>query len=371
MHNKALKILIFLILSFTFFTLMTACTEKVEYIFPGENQQVLEKEATNDVAAPRSNPRDFQAGVAVLLYGNDDDFEKKTKKLLDRLALINVNSVNLAFPIFQDNWNSSSLQLDEKLTPTDENIRYFIREAHKRKFTVMIRPTIDELSLIPDNKWRGAIQPEDRDSWFKSYSEIILRYTRICEQEGAEIISIGTELSSLEKETVHWRSLIEEIREIYRGQLTYSVNWHNAFDSDIEFWNDLDFISISAFFPLDAPLGATIEKLSLAWEPWINKTKDLKESYGKPVVFTEVGTISQAGSYRSPWRWEHDTPEDLETQNIYYRATCRASKGTVGGLYWWCVDINSLEPKDSNGFNPLGKPAERAIAECFAGKSHK
>ena len=365
MHNKALKVLIFFIFSFTFFTQMTACTEKVEYmIIPDENQQVLEKETAN-VAAPRSNPSDFQAGVAVLVYGNDDEFEEKTKKLLDHLAFINVNCVNLVFPIFQDNWESSSLQLDEKLTPSDENIRIFIREAHKRKFTVMIRPTIDELSLIPDNKWRGAIQPKDRDLWFKSYSEIMLRYTRICEQEGVEIIGIGTELSSLEKETVHWGSLIEDIRGIYRGQLTYSVNWHNAFDSDFENWNELDFISISAFFPLNAPLGAAIEELSLAWEPWINKTKDLKESYGKPVVFTEVGTISQAGSYRSPWRWEHNTPEDLEAQNVYYRATCRASKGTIDGLYWWGVDINSLEPESSAGFNPLGKSAERAIVECF------
>jgi len=335
----------------------------VEYInipIPDEshaNEEIIE------VSAPR-RPGDFHAGMAFFAFGNDLDFRSNVEKTLDHLASLNVNSLSFSFPVFQDDWRGTDPYVDKNRTPTDENIIFFIRQAKQRGFTVMIRPLLDESSFINDGKWRGLIEPKDRREWFQSYSDIVLRYAEIAQKEGAEILNIGTELSSLERETGMWTDMVNEIRKIYDGKLTYSVNWHNAFDNDFS-WNIVDFISIDAFFPKEE-LGkeATTEEMIQAWKPWIEEVKKLKEEHDKPVVFTEVGTVSQAGSFSHSWRPEHGTETDMEAQERYYKATLESLEA-VDGIYWWAVQANSIEKLEDPGFSPLNKPAEEVIRKYY------
>ena len=46
----------------------------------------------------------------------------------------------------------------------------------------------------------------------------------------------------------HWRDIIKETREIFEGQLTYAANFDNYMF--VDFWDDLDFMGINAYFPL-------------------------------------------------------------------------------------------------------------------------
>jgi len=329
---------------------------------------VMKSWSSSTVANPRQKPEDFQAGMAVVIYGNDQEFEVKTRELLDYLASLGANSLCLVFPLFQDNWTSSTVWVDEELTPSKERIRLFIRESHKRGFTVMLRPLLNEGSLVPDGKWRGSIQPQDIEAWFSSYGNIVLRYAKLAEEEGVEIFDIGTELTSLEGETNQWLKLIGAVRSVYHGQLTYSLNWWRL-SYNVDVWDKLDFISVDAYFALDAPLEATVEQLIAAWQPWIEQLAQSKTSLNKPLVFTELGTTSQTGSHQRPWVGEHNTPLDLEAQRRYYAAACQASLSLVNGIYWWSVGLDiPSDPKEDRGFNPLGKPAETEIRECFRGR---
>lgn len=319
------------------------------------------------VANPRQEPGDFQAGIAVLVYGNDQTFEVKTRELLDYLARLEVNSLCLVFPLFQDDWTSSNVWVDEELTPSKERLRLFIRESHKRGFTVMLRPLLDEASLAPDGKWRGNIEPQDKGTWFESYTQLILGYAKLAEEENVEILNIGTEFNSLERETNQWIKLIEAVRAVYHGQLTYSVNWWNV-SYDVGFWDRLDSIGVDAYFPLDAPKEATAEQLIAAWQPWLVQMAQLKALFNKPLVFTELGTASQIGSYQKPWIGEHNTPVDLEAQRIYYATACQASQSLINGIYWWFVGLDlPSNPREDSSHNPLGKPAEAEIRRCFRG----
>jgi hypothetical protein len=314
------------------------------------------------VVNPRQGPEDYQAGVAVVVYGNDREFELKTQKLLNHLASLEVNSLGLCFPLYQDDWTSSTIRVDEERTPSEERIRLFIHEAHNRGFTIMLRPILNEQSLMPGH-WRGSIQPQDKEAWFQSYTNIILGYAKLAEEEGVEILSLGTELSSLEKEA-NWLFLIEKVRAVYHGQLTYSSNWRGSY---VGFWDRLDFISVDAFFKLDVPQQATVEQLVAAWQPWISQMEQARILFNKPIVLTELGTMSQVGSYQEPWRWEHNTPVDLEAQRLYYTSSCQASLSLVSGIYWWSVSLDLPDnPAEDPGFNPLGKPAESEIRECFS-----
>lgn len=318
------------------------------------------------VANPRQELGDFQAGIAVVIYGNDQEFEVKTRKLLDYFAHLEVNSLSLVFPLFQDNWTASTVWVDEEVTPSKEGLRLFIRESHKRGFTVMLRPLLDEESLMLDGKWRGNIEPQDKVAWFESYTHLVLDYAKLAEEEGVEILNIGTEFNSLERETKQWVKLIEAVRGVYHGQLIYSVNWWN--DSyDIGFWEKLDLIGVDAYFPLDAPKEATVEQLIAAWQPWIAQMAQFQALFDKRLVFTELGAASQTGSHQKPWVWQHNTSIDLEAQRIYYAAACRqASLQLVNGIYWWSVGLDlPSNPKEDPGYNPLGKPAEDEIRRCF------
>jgi len=317
------------------------------------------------VTKPRQAQNDFQAGVAVLVYGNDQKFEVKTRKLFDRLASLKVNSLSLVFPLFQDNWTSSTVWVDKEKTPSEENLRLFIREAHKRGFTVMLKPLLDEKSFKVDEKWRGSIQPDDRTTWFESYTNLILDYAKLAQEEDVEIFDIGTEFTSLEKETEQWQELIQEVRKIFSGQVTYSSNWDNY--QNVSFWEELDFIGIDAFFPLDAPNEATIEQLIIAWQPWVKQMEKFRALSGKEIVLTELGTRSQLGSFQKPYVWyATGVPIDLETQRKYYEASWLATKDLVNGIYWWAVALElPKDPYNDPGFNPLGKPAEQEIAKCY------
>ena len=327
-----------------------------------ENDKVIPK-----VTNPRENSDDFQAGITFFLYEAEINEMHKITEMLDYLVQMNINSISLTFPIFQEDWKASELYIDEKLTPSNENLRLITQEAHNRQFTVLLRPILYEKTLLPDRHWRGSIQPIDVELWFESYTKIILDYAKLAQEEDIEILSIGVELNSLEHRINDWEKMIEEIREIYSGQLTYSQNWDVFGRNNLEFWNKLDFIGVDAFFPLQVGSDATLEELVEAWEPWIKAMNYLKEIEEKPIVLTEVGTMSQSGSFRAPWRWEHGTPIDLEAQANYYKATCIASKETVNGIYWWNIGLDFPEnSQQSSSFNPIGKPAEDVIIECFS-----
>lgn len=312
------------------------------------------------VLRPRTSDAAFQAGATVLVYANYSGFASKTGAVLDRLAGLGINSVGMAFPVFQDNWRSNVVHIDQAKTPSMDNLALFVGQAHRRGFTVMLRPLLDEQSLHPDGKWRGVISPSDPNQWFATYGAVLQQYAVFARANRIEVLDIGTELESMQPDAAHWRGIIASVRQLYSGQLTYSANWSQP---STGFGSALDFIGIDAFFPLDAPSNATVAQLTQAWQPWLPKIQDLGRVVGKPVLVTELGTTPEKNSYQQPWLWSHGTGPNVDDQANYYAASCQALKSQVSGMYWWDFE---LDPKTAaDPYSPEGKPAERQIAACF------
>jgi hypothetical protein len=55
-------------------------------------------------------------------------------------------------------------------------------------------------------------------------------------------------------------------------------------------------------------------------------------------------------------------------QARYYQTSCPAVSHSVSGLYWWLVTLDSpyTNALHDTSYDPLGKPAEPAIKDCFA-----
>lgn len=315
------------------------------------------------VTRPRYAPTDFQAGAMVLVYGNDPGFSAKSVALLDRLARLGVNSVGFVFPIFQHGQAATSIYADTTKTPTDANITTFLGQAHRRGFTVIVRPLLDEQSPDLSGHWRGSITPADRAAWWQSYKQIILRYAQLSQAGSATFFDVGTELTTMEADTARWVSLAGAVHQVFSGELTYSANWDHPYPA---FGRSLDFLAVDAWFPLAIHSGVDpVAAVTAAWKPWLDQVHGERVRFGKPLVFTELGLASQQGALTQPWAHLPNVPADNNAQREYYAGTCLAVKPNVAGMYWWDFELNAPPPGDT-GFPPEGKPAEKEISRCYA-----
>jgi hypothetical protein len=318
------------------------------------------------VLSPRKLPNAFEAGVMVLLYGNDPYLRPNVRHKLDYLAALGVNSVGLVFPIFQTNGRSTDVHADPTHTPSAEQMTVFIEEAHQRGFTVMMRPLLDEASLAPGGDWRGSIRPQPVDRWFAAYGDLMVSYATLAANNGVEAFDVGTELNTLEVYGPRWLQVIQRVRQAFSGQLTYSSISNTGYPTG--FAAALDFLSIDAYYHLDVYDRATSAELEEAWQNGIAQLEQIATASGMPVVITELGTASRRGSYRAPSGANLGAPLDLEAQRAYYEASCNALRGRVRGLYWWYMSPYAPQaPLTDMGFDPTGKPAEAALAGCFQG----
>ncbi len=317
------------------------------------------------VIHPRGVPKDFEAGVSVVIYGNDPYFADKTQALLNRLASLGANSVSLVIPLFQQGWAASDVYADPVRTPTDAAIALFTTQARRRGFAVMLRPLLDIVVPQDGTHWRGTIQPQDATQWKSSYAALVTKYARLAEDNRVTILDIGSELDSMERDGAFWQRLINTVRTEFHGQVTYSSNWAKSFPS---FGKSLDFISVDAYFPLTAADTASVSDLVTAWQPWVARLKRMSQSFGKPLVLTELGATSLTGSFQQPWLWDNFQSVDLSAQQRYYDAACQAVVPGFGGVYWWMYTLDPPpKPALDRGFIVAGKPAEASLAHCFGG----
>ena len=243
-------------------------------------------------------------------------------------------------------------------------------------FKVFFKPHL-WLSDPSAGKWRSDIFPaneKDWELWRGSYRDFILRYAKIAEQANVEMFCIGTELTRLTLEKpVFWKTLIQEVRSVYSGELTYAANWYDEFE-EITFWDQLDFVGIQAYFPLVENEFPTVDQISRGWDQYLPAIESIHAKYDRKILFTELGYKSTAGSAIEPWRWLEDpTNQDkllsIETQANCYEAFFRTvwEKEWFAGVHLWQFRSDYFAAKDASGLNftPQGKPAESIITRGF------
>jgi hypothetical protein len=187
---------------------------------------------------------------------------------------------------------------------------------------------------------------------------------RLAEEAGTERLVIGSELSSLERYEDRWRGLIVEAREHFSSAITYSANWDHA--NAVGFWDALDEVGLTAYFPVGGRQSHTGRALADAWRTPLEQIDDLRRRTGKPVLITEVGYTSQRGAAAQPWEHTSGAEVDLQVQRDLYRGFCDAFSETpsISGFYVWNW-FGFGGPRDA-GFTPRGKPAASELAQCFA-----
>ncbi|MDA0337583.1 MAG: hypothetical protein O2782_20655 [bacterium] len=256
--------------------------------------------------------------------------------------------------------------------PPDAHLVHAIEQAHALGLQVMLKPHI-WLQQKDDDAWRGRIgmnnEPDWR-LWFENYERFILHYARIAEREQVDIFCIGVELARTMKEREQdWRALIDRIRQVYHGPITYAANWWGEYD-EIHIWDALDYVGINAFFPLSETGAPDLETLRVGARRVADEVELLQLTTHRPVIFTEVGYKSVRGATVTPWEWPRriEPAVDLELQSRAYQAVLEVmwQRPWFYGMYWWKWHSHTDHggPRDGD-FTPRGKPAERTLSQWY------
>lgn len=308
----------------------------------------------------------MQKGVALGVFKASEGMSYYRSSLEDISAL---GASHLSVPVFilQDSVDSVTHFTRPSDGATVEQHERVIREvidyAHRMGLKVMLTPIVN-LDRPGEREWRGTIAPHDWEAWFESYRAMVRHYARLAAEMDVEYLSVGTELVSAERFTGQWRATIAEVRRIFPGQLTYSANW-DRYDR-VAFWDDLDFAGISAYYELSDSGDPTVDQLVAAWGPVKADLLRWQARWNKPLLFTEIGYMSQSGVAAHPWNYVSKKPLDLEAQRRCYEALRLAWEGEeqFAGLYLWIWEPDKRGGQD-RGYNFAGKPAEAVVRDWY------
>jgi len=272
---------------------------------------------------------------------------------------------------FQANLNSTKIQ-STTLSPTDEELVHAIRHAKSLGLSVLLRPTID-LIADPDH-WRGDIgkffSEENWNDWFHSYLDMLHIYIDIAQREHVEMFSIGTDLVHTSNREANWRSLINSVRMVYLGNITYSSNWGGE-ETDKLWWDAVDVIGIDAHYPLVPDnTSPSVDDLMRAWTKIINTgaynmnggLNSLANKWNKSIIFTEIGACSGQCPYGEN--------VDLVAQQHRYTAMFESFKEQhwFGGVFWWnWLTDAGFGGSENYCYSPQFKPTENILRDYFGG----
>jgi hypothetical protein len=217
----------------------------------------------------------------------------------------------------------------------------------------------NRLSMKSDAAWAR---------WFESYEGYILPYAREARAAGADMFCVGRELdSSAVAREDDWRRLIAKIRAEFEGPLVYSAN----FDSweKVGFWDALDFIGVSAYFPLSDRPDPSVDALVEGWARSLGPLELASRRWDRPVLLTEAGFPSIPSAPRAPWK-EEKVPADVWMQARCYEATLRAlaDRPWIAGAFFWLWERSSRPAFRDPSHTIVDKPAMFTMARWYTAR---
>jgi hypothetical protein len=304
-------------------------------------------------------------GVALGLYSEDPGFGYRA--LLAEIAALGASHVELVVNLYQRDGAATTLGTHTRYTIPDEGLQRAIRQARALGLASFVLPIV-RLEAPRPGEWRGNLAPRDRAAWWRSYREIMLRYATLAAREHASGFLIGSELSTLDKsgDRREWQALAAAVRAVFPGRIYYSGNWDHY--REVALWDLVDAVGLSAYFALADTGGAPAEALVTRWRALRQELEGYARGYQRPILFTEVGYLSQRGAAAWPWKEGASDPVDLDEQARCYRAFVEAWDGAdaLAGLFFW--NWYGFGGTRSPGYTPRGKPAAGEIARWFGGR---
>ncbi len=215
-------------------------------------------------------------------------------------------------------------------------------------------------------EWRGAIEfgdePRAWDEFFDRYEAFIVDQATFAQRAGVDLFAIGVELERTTRHADRWQRIIDRVREVYDGLITYAANWDSV--DQVPFWGSLDMIGVHAYFPLSGAADPSWDEIWRGWDGPIAALEALSRRHqGKPIVFAEIGYNRSSAAAREPWDHEmQDTPQSRELRERLMRValTRIETVPSIRGMFWWkWIPGDWRYDRDFSMRNPEAKEALR------------
>jgi hypothetical protein len=310
-------------------------------------------------------------GIVLGLYSGVPDYDYNQE--LTRIAESGARAVSLQAIYRMERFDSTEVVRHPTSSPTDASLLRTFRQARQKGLRMMFFPTIN-LRDEADNEtwWRGNIEPRDWNRWWRNYTAFNVRLAALAQEGGVEWYSVGTEMESTHRFPEKWRLLIGEVRKVFKGKITYSVNFdaHDGFT----FGDALDVIGINTYDPIakhdERPTDAEIRD---AWWWIVYKARTLEARFQRPVMITEIGYPSVAHAHAGPWDFRTSEPCDLELQNQLVSGAFEVLRnwGEGEAVFYYLYGENLEKGVVPGGvsdrtYAPWGKPVEVALRRYLA-----
>ncbi|WP_299678208.1 glycoside hydrolase [uncultured Dokdonia sp.] len=249
-----------------------------------------------------------------------------------------------------------------------DGAKAYIKLLQSNGIKVMLKPQL----WIWRGEYTGYLKMETEENWKAletSYERFILDYAKLAQETGTSIFSIGTELEQfVANRPAFWESLIQKIKTVYKGKLTYASNWDEY--KRVPFWDQMDYVGVDAYFPLSEMQTPSVESVIDGWRWWKGELSAFSKLHDKKILFTEWGYRSVDFTAKEPWTSDHSvTTVNLEAQANTTRATFDTlwnEDWFAGGFIWkWFIHHSESGGSDNNRFTPQNKPAEAVIKEYY------
>ncbi len=238
--------------------------------------------------------------------------------------------------------------------------------------------------MVPSGTWAdagGIITAEDLELFFARLNRIGEHYGLFAELAGVDLLCFGECLrfASTSKNTgparsdlrearrSKWRDLFSRMRSLFGGALTYGAGSEQEAEH-LEFWEDLDFVSVH-FWPNLGELDSSSDERAIAarLRSALERVRTLGAEVDRDVILLQAGFPSRAGAWARP---SVPRGEDDEAgQERFYAGFARALAGLreppLRGLFLWNLPAWNAESRPGGAFSVLHKPAEREAARLL------
>lgn len=220
-------------------------------------------------------------------------------------------------------------------------------------------------------EWRGDLSLKKEKDWRIleiSYERYILQLAKVAQTQEVDLFAVGTELKKFSTQRpAFWKQLIQKVRKIYHGPITYAANWDEY--NKITFWQDLDYIGVDTYFPVNRMKTPEVRKTIKNWKAIQKQLRKFSKSENRQILLTEFGyrNVSYAG--KRPWT--HDKGENIPSNNQaqvnLYQAFFHTfwKKSWVAGGFSWKWFAQPKSGKDTS-FSLQGKPALTVLQKWYA-----
>ncbi len=255
-----------------------------------------------------------------------------------------------------------------------EGTRKTIQLAKANGLKVLLKP-----QLYVPGEWPGAIdfrRNSDWTLWEREYEKFILFFAQMASDEEVDLFCIGTEFKiALQKRPAFWIGLVDKIRAIYCGELTYAANWDEYQNVPLAFWRKLDYAGIDAYFPLVDSRTPRVSELRRAWAPTRQQIRNFYRRVGLPIIFTEYGYLSVDGCAGKNWLVE----KAVKTLPVNEQAQANALEALfqtfwnepywMGSFLWkWFPNNQGESTYPERDYSPQDKIGEETLSKWFKDK---